>query len=66
MTASAAKKLLRSKGWGWKRASQHMGYSYTHLAHTLTGRRPVSAPFVARLKALPPSPVPFRRSGFAA
>lgn len=65
MTANSAKKILRAKGWGWRRASEHMGYSYTHLAYVLTGRRPVSAPFVARVRALPQSPIPFRPSGFA-
>lgn len=66
MTAHTAKKILRRKGWGWQRASHALGYSYTHLAHTLTGRRPVSAPFASAIRALPPSPIPFRHSGFAA
>lgn len=66
MNSHTAKTLLRKKGWGWKRAAEAMGYSYTNVAHILTGRRPVSRPFVVRLKALPPSPVPYKSCGFAA
>jgi len=65
MDSNKAKKILRSRGWSWKRAAEHMGYSYIHVAFMLTGRRPLSAPARERIAALPQSPVPYRNIGFA-
>jgi lambda repressor-like predicted transcriptional regulator len=64
MNALASKKLLRKKGWSWRRAAQSLGCSYTHLAHTLTGRRQ-SRILLRRIAALPVSPVKYRVGGFA-
>jgi len=33
------KKQLKSKGWSYRGAAKQLGYSYTHVVHTLTGRR---------------------------
>ena len=35
----AARESLRAKGWSYREAMIELGCSYTHLAHTLTGRR---------------------------
>ncbi|RRJ95640.1 hypothetical protein Ga0100231_016490 [Opitutaceae bacterium TAV4] len=56
---------LRLKGWSWRRAAIALGCSYTHLAHTLTGRRS-SDSLASRIDALPVSDRPYRASGFAA
>lgn len=34
-----AKKTLKIKGWSYRRAASHLGYSYTHFVYVLTGRR---------------------------
>ena len=56
---------LRRKGWSWRRAAVALGCSYTHLSHTLTGRRS-SALLTARIDALPKSETAYRASGFGA
>ena len=65
MTIARAKRILRARGWSWRRAAQHMGYSQSHLAQMLTGQRPLSMPAVQRIRALPQSTVHYRASGFA-
>jgi len=65
MTNTQAKRILREKGYSWERGAKALGYSFTHLAHMLTGRRPVSLPAQERIRALPKSPVPFCNRGFA-
>jgi hypothetical protein len=47
-----AKECLRAKGWTWRSAADELGYSYTHVAHTLTNRR-YSRRFLEAIKALP-------------
>ncbi len=53
-----------STGQETRRAAEAVGCSYTHLAHTITGRRD-SQPLLKRLNALPQSTQPYRESGFA-
>ena len=65
MTNTQAKKELRDKGWGYLRAAEAMGYSFSHIAKSLAGERPVSRVMASRIRALPQSPKPYRLSGFA-
>jgi transcriptional regulator with XRE-family HTH domain len=65
LSTTTIRQELRKKGWSWRRAAKAVGCSYTHLAHTLTGRRE-SNPLLQRLNALPPSTHPYRATGFAA
>jgi hypothetical protein len=34
-----AKVTLKKRGWSYRAVAKELGYSYTHIAHTLTGRR---------------------------
>lgn len=63
-STAQVRKDLRRKGWSWRRAAEAVGCSYTHLAHTLTGRRE-SQPLLKRLSALQPSTQPYRETGFS-
>jgi len=51
-TLAAAKVTLKRKGWTYRAAAKHLGYSYTHFAYVMTGRRS-SRVFMQRLAALP-------------
>ena len=43
---------LATTGWSYRSAAEHLGCSFTQLAHVLTGRRQ-SQSLVARVLALP-------------
>jgi DMSO/TMAO reductase YedYZ heme-binding membrane subunit len=65
LTIPQARAALRRKGYSYRRAALALGCSFTHLSHVLTHRRE-SRRLLGRIAELPESPVPYRRSGFAA
>ena len=65
MTPLQAKTILRKKGYSQRRGATAMGYSFSHVAKALADCRPVSRPMAQRLRALAPSSVAYRVSGFA-
>jgi len=60
-----AKRTLRARGWSYRRAAEFLGCSYPHVSYVLNGQRQ-SRRLLARIAAMPESPVPHRQSGFAA
>ena len=65
MTGAQAKIILRNKGWSYLRAAEALGYSFSHVAKSLTGARPISKIMRKRIYDLGMSKEPYRRSGFA-
>lgn len=39
LTANQAKSHLKKHGWSYRDAAEELGYSFTHIAFVLTGRR---------------------------
>ena len=63
-SAEHARKTLRDKGWAWRRAAERLGYSYSHFSKVLSGIHQ-SDTLLDSVATLPPSPIPYRNSGFA-
>ena len=59
-----AKASLKRKGWSYRRASTFLGYSFGHFGRVMNGDRE-SETLLSRIEDLPPSPIRYRRSGFA-
>jgi lambda repressor-like predicted transcriptional regulator len=51
-STALAKVTLKKRGWSYRAAAKKLGYSYTHIAHTLTGRRQ-SRRLLAKIMNLP-------------
>lgn len=64
MTSQEAKHHLLKLGWSQRRAAQVLGVTMEHLNLVLNGFR-ASRRILNAIAELPPSPVPYKRSGFA-
>jgi transcriptional regulator with XRE-family HTH domain len=52
LTVAQAKRHLKKTGWSYRKAADRLGYSYTHIAWVLTGRR-ISYTVLAAILELP-------------
>lgn len=59
-----ARAHLRAQGWSVRRAARHLERNYVHLYYCLSGQRH-SEPLIARVLALPKSPIEYTHTGFA-
>ncbi len=58
------RRLLKSRGWSYRRAGAYLGISYPHICLVLQGKRE-SKRLLRAIAALPDSPEPYRECGFA-
>ena len=64
MSRAEAKRMLRAKGWSYRRVAPLLGVHHVHLALVLSGKRE-SKRLLAAIGKLPNSPTPYSHLGFA-
>ena len=55
MSPATAKRLIKARGWSYRRAAPVLGVTYQHLSEVLNGRR-ASRRLLSRIASLPVSP----------